>query len=494
MSKKMMTMDGNQAAAHVAYAFTEVAGIFPITPSSPMAEHVDAWAAKGMKNIFGETVKVSELQSEGGAAGAVHGSLAAGALTTTFTASQGLLLMIPNMYKIAGELLPGVFHVSARTLAAHALSIFGDHGDVMACRQTGFAMLATGSVQEVMDLGGVAHLAAIKSKVPFMHFFDGFRTSHEVSKVEVMDYDVYKKLLDWDAVQAFRDHALNPEHPVTRGTAQNGDIYFQAREACNKFYDAVPAIVEDYMAKISEETGREYHLFNYYGPEDAEDVIVAMGSVTDTIEETIDYLVAKGEKLGVIKVHLFRPFAPEYLLKVMPASVKRLCVLDRTKEPGALGDPLYQDICTVYFGKKDAPSIIAGRYGLSSKDTTPAQIVAVYDNMRAAEPKDKFTIGIVDDVTFTNLEIGENINTVHEGTTACKFWGLGSDGTVGANKNAIKIIGDHTDLYVQGYFDYDSKKSGGITCSHLRFGKKPIKSPYLVSNSDFISCSTESYV
>lgn len=494
MSKKMMTMDGNQAAAHVAYAFTEVAGIFPITPSSPMAEHVDAWAAKGMKNIFGETVKVSELQSEGGAAGAVHGSLAAGALTTTFTASQGLLLMIPNMYKIAGELLPGVFHVSARTLAAHALSIFGDHGDVMACRQTGFAMLATGSVQEVMDLGGVAHLAAIKSKVPFMHFFDGFRTSHEVSKVEVMDYDVYKKLLDWDAVQAFRDHALNPEHPVTRGTAQNGDIYFQAREACNKFYDAVPAIVEDYMAKISEETGREYHLFNYYGPEDAEDVIVAMGSVTDTIEETIDYLAAKGEKLGVIKVHLFRPFAPEYLLKVMPASVKRLCVLDRTKEPGALGDPLYQDICTVYFGQKDAPSIIAGRYGLSSKDTTPAQIVAVYDNMRAAEPKDKFTIGIVDDVTFTNLEIGENINTVSEGTTACKFWGLGSDGTVGANKNAIKIIGDHTDLYAQGYFDYDSKKSGGITCSHLRFGKKPIKSPYLVSNSDFISCSTESYV
>ena len=494
MSKTMMTMDGNQAAAHVAYAFTEVAGIFPITPSSPMAEHVDAWAAQGRKNIFGETVKVSEMESEGGAAGTVHGSLAAGALTTTFTASQGLLLMIPNMYKIAGELLPGVFHVSARTLATHALSIFGDHMDVMACRQTGFAMLATGSVQEVMDLGGVAHLAAIKSRVPFLHFFDGFRTSHEVSKVEVMDYDNFKKLVDWDAIQAFRSHALNPEHPVTRGTAQNGDIYFQAREACNKFYDAVPEIVEDYMAQISEITGREYHLFNYYGAEDAEDVIVAMGSVTDTIEETIDYLAERGEKLGVIKVHLFRPFAPEYLLKVMPKTVKRICVLDRTKEPGALGDPLYQDICTVYVGKADAPTIIAGRYGLSSKDTTPGQIKAVYDNMRSDNPKDKFTIGIEDDVTFTSLKVEEEINTIPEGTTSCKFWGLGSDGTVGANKNSIKIIGDHTDLYAQGYFDYDSKKSGGITCSHLRFGKQPIKSPYLVSNADFISCSTESYV
>lgn len=494
MSKTMMTMDGNQAAAHVAYAFTEVAGIFPITPSSPMAEHVDAWAAQGRKNIFGETVKVSEMESEGGAAGTVHGSLAAGALTTTFTASQGLLLMIPNMYKIAGELLPGVFHVSARTLAAHALSIFGDHGDVMACRQTGFAMLATGSVQEVMDLGGVAHLAAIKSRVPFLHFFDGFRTSHEIQKVEMMDYEVFKDLVDWDAIQAFRNNALNPEHPVIRGTAQNGDIYFQAREACNKFYEAVPEIVEDYMAKISEVTGREYHLFNYYGPEDAEDVIVAMGSVTDTIEETIDYLAERGEKLGVIKVHLFRPFAPEYLFKVMPKTVKRICVLDRTKEPGALGDPLYQDICTAYVGKENVPTIIAGRYGLSSKDTTPGQIKAVFDNMRSEQPKDKFTIGIVDDVTFTNLEVKENINTVPEGTTSCKFWGLGSDGTVGANKNAIKIIGDHTDLYAQGYFDYDSKKSGGITCSHLRFGKKPIKSPYLVSNSDFVSCSTESYV
>lgn len=494
MSKTMMTMDGNQAAAHVAYAFTEVAGIFPITPSSPMAEHVDAWAAQGRKNIFGETVKVSEMESEGGAAGTVHGSLAAGALTTTFTASQGLLLMIPNMYKIAGELLPGVFHVSARTLAAHALSIFGDHGDVMACRQTGFAMLATGSVQEVMDLGGVAHLAAIKSRVPFLHFFDGFRTSHEIQKVEMMDYEVFKDLVDWDAIQTFRNNALNPEHPVIRGTAQNGDIYFQAREACNKFYEAVPEIVEDYMAKISEVTGREYHLFNYYGPEDAEDVIVAMGSVTDTIEETIDYLAERGEKLGVIKVHLFRPFAPEYLFKVMPKTVKRICVLDRTKEPGALGDPLYQDICTAYVGKENVPTIIAGRYGLSSKDTTPGQIKAVFDNMRSEQPKDKFTIGIVDDVTFTNLEVKENINTVPEGTTSCKFWGLGSDGTVGANKNAIKIIGDHTDLYAQGYFDYDSKKSGGITCSHLRFGKKPIKSPYLVSNSDFVSCSTESYV
>lgn len=494
MSKKMMTMDGNQAAAHVAYAFTEVAGIFPITPSSPMAEHVDAWAAKGMKNIFGETVKVSEMESEGGAAGTVHGSLAAGALTTTFTASQGLLLMIPNMYKIAGELLPGVFHVSARTLAAHALCIFGDQGDVMACRQTGFAMLATGSVQEVMDIGGIAHLAAIKSRVPFLHFFDGFRTSHEIQKVEVMDYDVYKKLVDWDAVQAFRDHALNPEHPVTRGTAQNGDIYFQAREACNRFYDAVPEIVEDYMGKISKETGREYHLFNYYGDPEAEDVIVAMGSITDTIEETIDYLAGKGEKLGVIKVHLFRPFSKEFFLKMMPKSVKRICVLDRTKEPGALGEPLYQDICTVYSGVESAPSIIGGIYGLGSKDTTSSDIKAVFDNMRSAQPKDQFTIAIVDDLTHKSLDVKEEIDTIPEGTKGCKFWGLGSDGTVGANKSAIKIIGDNTDLYAQGYFDYDSKKSGGITCSHLRFGKKPIKSPYLINQADFISCSTESYV
>ena len=494
MSKTMMTMDGNQAAAHVSYAFTEVAGIFPITPSSPMAEHVDSWSAQGRKNIFGETVKVSEMQSEGGAAGTVHGSLAAGALTTTYTASQGLLLMIPNMYKIAGELLPGVFHVTARTLAAHALSIFGDHGDVMACRQTGFAMLATSSVQEVMDLGGVAHLAAIKSRVPFLHFFDGFRTSHEIQKVEVMDYDVFKKLVDWDAIQAFRDHALNPEHPVTRGTAQNGDIYFQAREACNKFYEAVPAIVEDYMDKISAETGRSYHLFDYYGDPDAENIIVAMGSVTDCIEETIDYLAKQGEKVGVIKVRLFRPFSKEHFFKALPKNVKRIAVLDRTKEPGALGEPLYQDICTVFFGQENAPKIIGGRYGLSSKDTTPGQIKAVFDNLKAAEPKDKFTIGIVDDVTYTNLEVTDNINTIPEGTKGCKFWGLGSDGTVGANKNSIKIIGDHTDLYAQGYFDYDSKKSGGITVSHLRFGKQPIKSPYLIVNSDFISCSTQAYV
>ena len=419
MSKTMMTMDGNQAAAHVAYAFTEVAGIFPITPSSPMAEHVDAWSAQGRKNIFGETVKVSEMQSEGGAAGTVHGSLAAGALTTTFTASQGLLLMIPNMYKIAGELLPGVFHVSARTLAAHALSIFGDHGDVMACRQTGFAMLATGSVQEVMDLGGVAHLAAIKSRIPFLHFFDGFRTSHEVQKVEVMDYEAYKKMVDWDAIQAFRDHALNPEHPVTRGTAQNGDVFFQAREACNKFYDAVPDIVAEYMDKVSAETGREYHPFNYYGDPDAENIIVAMGSVTDCIEETIDYMAAQGEKVGVLKVHLFRPFSEKYFFEALPKNVKRICVLDRTKEPGALGDPLYQDVCTIFYGKENAPLIIAGRYGLSSKDTTPGQIKAVYDNLKLDTPKDKFTIGIVDDVTFTNLEVTDNIHTVPEGTKGC---------------------------------------------------------------------------
>ena len=494
MSKQMMTMDGNQAAAHVAYAFTEVAGIFPITPSSPMAEHVDAWAAKGRKNIFGETVKVSEMESEGGAAGTVHGSLAAGALTTTFTASQGLLLMIPNMYKIAGELLPGVFHVSARTLATQALCIFGDQGDVMACRQTGFALLASGSVQEVMDIGGVAHLAAIKSRVPFLHFFDGFRTSHEIQKVEVMDYETYKELIDWDAVQAFRDNALNPEHPVTRGTAQNGDIFFQAREACNPFYDAVPEIVEDYLGKISKVTGREYHLFNYYGDPQAEDIIIAMGSITDTIEETVDYLAAKGERVGVVKVHLYRPFSVDFLLKTIPDSVKRITVLDRTKEPGAIGQPLFMDVCTAFFGAGKAPKVLGGIYGLGSKDTTSSDIKAVFDNMKAAEPKDQFTISIVDDVTFRSLDVEEEIDTIPEGTKGCKFWGLGSDGTVGANKNAIKIIGDHTDLYAQGYFDYDSKKSGGITCSHLRFGKKPIKSPYLVNAADFISCSTESYV
>lgn len=494
MPKKMMTMDGNTAAAHVAYAFTEVAAIFPITPSSPMAEYADVWASQGRKNIFGETVKVSEMQSEGGAAGAVHGSLAAGALTTTFTASQGLLLMIPNMYKIAGELLPGVFHVTARTLAAQALSIFGDHSDVMACRQTGFALLASGSVQEVMDLAAIAHLAAIKSRVPFMHFFDGFRTSHEIQKIEVIDYDVFKKLADFEAIQEFRNRALNPEHPVTRGTAQNPDIFFQAREACNPFYDNIPAIVADYMEKISAETGREYHLFDYYGADDAENIIVAMGSVTDTIEETIDYLLKQGEKIGLIKVRLFRPFAPEYLLKVLPKTVKKIAVLDRTKEPGSLGEPLYQDICTVFYGKEFQPLIVGGRYGLSSKDTTPTQIKAVYDNLKLAQPKDKFTVGIVDDVTNTNLQLPESIFTVPAGTKGCKFWGLGSDGTVGANKSAIKIIGDHTDLYAQGYFSYDSKKSGGVTVSHLRFGKQPIKSTYLIVNSDFVSCSTQAYV
>lgn len=494
MSKQMMTMDGNQAAAHVAYAFTEVAGIFPITPSSPMAEHVDAWSAAGRKNIFDETVKVSELESEGGAAGTVHGSLQAGALTTTFTASQGLLLMIPNMYKIAGELLPGVFHVSARTLAAQSLCIFGDQGDVMACRQTGFALLASGSVQEVMDIGGVAHLAAIKSRIPFLHFFDGFRTSHEIQKVEVMDYDFFKDNVDWDAIQAFRDRALNPEHPVTRGTAQNGDIFFQSREASNSFYDAVPEIVEDYLQKISEYTGREYHLFNYYGSPDADRITIAMGSITDTIEETIDYLMAKGEKVGVVKVHLYRPFAKDYLLKMIPKTVKTITVMDRTKEPGALGNPLYEDVVTSFYAEKEQPKILGCIYGLGSKDTTSSDVKAVYDNMNEAEPMDQFTLAIVDDLTYRSLETKEEINTIPEGTTSCKFWGLGSDGTVGANKSAIKIIGDNTDLYAQGYFDYDSKKSGGITCSHLRFGKKPIKSPYLINQADFISCSTESYV
>ena len=494
MSKQMMTMDGNQAAAHVAYAFTEVAGIFPITPSSPMAEYCDAWSAQGRKNIFGQTVRVAEMQSEGGAAGAVHGSLAGGALTTTFTASQGLLLMIPNMYKMAGELLPGVFHVSARTLATHALSIFGDHGDVMACRQTGFAMLASGSVQEVIDLAGIAHLASIKSRIPFLHFFDGFRTSHEIQKVELIDYDFYKEIVDWDAIQAFRNNSLNPEHPVTRGTAQNGDVFFQAREASNRFYEAVPDIVADYMEKISLETGRTYHLFDYYGCPDAENIIVAMGSITDTCEETINYLKEKGEKVGIVKVHLFRPFSVSHFLDAIPATVKKIAVLDRTKEPGALGDPLYQDICTVFYRKPNAPLVIGGRYGLSSKDTTPAQVKAVFDNLKLDEPKDKFTIGIIDDVTFTNLEVKEDIDTGLQGTTSCKFWGLGSDGTVGANKDAIKIIGDNTDLYAQAYFDYDSKKSGGITCSHLRFGKDPIKSPYLINQADFISCSTEAYV
>ncbi len=494
MAKKMKTMDGNAAAAHVAYAFTDVAAIYPITPSSTMAENVDEWSAYGLKNIFGQQVKVVELQSEGGAAGAVHGSLAAGALTTTFTASQGLLLMIPNMYKIAGELLPGVFHVSARALASHALSIFGDHQDVMATRQTGFAMLASGSVQEIMDLGGIAHLAAIKSRVPFVHFFDGFRTSSEVQKVEVMEYADLERLLDKEALNEFRNNALNPEHPVTRGTAQNPDIYFQAREACNPYYDEVPGIVADYMAEISKVTGRDYKPFNYYGSPDAENIIIAMGSVTDVIEETIDYLIAKGEKVGVVKVHLYRPFSAKYFFDVMPKTVKRIAVLDRTKEPGAIGEPLYLDIRSMFYNKENAPMIVGGRFGLGSKDTTPAQIKAVYDNLKSNNPRDGFTMGIVDDVTNLSLEVKENINAAPEGTIRCKFWGLGSDGTVGANKSAIKIIGDKTNLYAQGYFSYDSKKSGGVTISHLRFGKQPIKSPYLIDVADFIACHNQAYV
>jgi len=494
MSKNMRTMDGNEAAAYISYAFTEVAAIYPITPSSDMAEHVDIWSANGKKNIFGQTVRVSEMQSEAGAAGAVHGSLAAGALTTTYTASQGLLLMIPNMYKIAGELLPGVFHVSARAIAGHALSIFGDHSDVMSTRQTGCAMLASGSVQEVMDLSGVAHLTAIKGRVPFVNFFDGFRTSHEMQKVEVMEYEDLAKLLDWDAVKAFKENALNPENPVLRGTAQNPDVFFQAKEASNSYYNAIPDMVADYMKEITKITGRDYKPFNYYGAEDAEHIIVAMGSVTDTIEETIDYLLAKGEKVGVLKVHLYRPFSEKYFFDVLPKTVKKIAVLDRTKEPGALGEPLYQDIRTIFFDKENAPLIVGGRYGLGSKDTTPTQILAVYNNLKADEPKNGFTIGIVDDVTNTSLELTENISVATPGTIRCKFWGLGSDGTVGANKEAIKIIGDNTDMYAQAYFSYDSKKSGGVTISHLRFGKKPIKSPYLIDEADFVACHNQAYV
>lgn len=494
MAKVMKTMDGNTAAAYVSYAFTEVAGIFPITPSSPMAELSDEWAANGKKNIFGQTVKVTELQSEAGASGAVHGSLAAGALTTTYTASQGLLLMIPNMYKIAGELLPCVFHVTARALAGHALSIFGDHSDVMATRQTGFALLASSSVQEVMDLGGVAHLSSIKSRVPFLHFFDGFRTSHEIQKIETIDYDDLAKLVDYDAVKAFRDRALNPEHPVTKGTAQNPDIFFQAKEASNRFYDAVPDIVNNYMKEITKITGRDYKPFNYYGAADAEHVIVAMGSVTETIEEVIDYLVAKGEKVGLLIVHLYRPFSAKYFFDVMPSTVKKIAILDRTKEPGAIGEPLYLDVKSLYYDLDTKPVIVGGRYGLGSKDTTPAQIFAVYENLKQDKPKNQFTLGINDDVTYTSLPTKEAVNVSAEGTVRCKFWGLGSDGTVGANKSAIKIIGDYTNLYAQGYFSYDSKKSGGITVSHLRFGKKPIRSTYLIDESDFASCSQQSYV
>lgn len=491
---KMKTMDGNTAAAYASYAFTDVTAIYPITPSSPMAESVDQWSAQGKKNLFGQTVKVMELQSEAGASASVHGALQGGALTTTYTASQGLLLMIPNMYKIAGELLPSVFHVSARALASHALSIFGDHQDVMAARQTGFAFLASNSVQEAMDLAAVAHLAALKGKVPFVHFFDGFRTSHEIQKIELLDYEDLRGLVDMDAVKAFRDNALNPEHPVTRGTAQNPDIFFQAREASNKFYNALPAIVEEYMGEISKITGRDYQLFNYYGAKDADRVIIAMGSACDTIEETIDYLNAKGEKVGLVKVHLYRPFSIEHLIKAVPSTAKKVAVLDRTKEPGALGEPLYLDVKSAFYDVENKPVIVGGRYGLGSKDTTPGQIVAVYENLKAAEPKNNFTLGINDDVTNTSLETVKGVDVVPAGTTACKFWGLGSDGTVGANKSAIKIIGDHTDMYAQGYFAYDSKKSGGITMSHLRFGKTAIKSPYLIEEPNFIACHNQSYV
>ncbi len=492
--RKMKTMDGNTAAAYISYAFTDVAAIFPITPSSPMAEWVDENSARGLKNIFGQPVKVMEMQSEAGAAGAVHGSLQAGALTTTYTASQGLLLMIPNMYKIAGELLPSVFHVSARALATSALNIFGDHQDVMAARQTGFAMLAEGSVQEVMDLSAVAHLAALKARIPFVNFFDGFRTSHEIQKVELLQYDELKELVDMEAVEEFRRRALNPNKPVTRGTAQNPDIYFQEREAVNKFYDAVPEIVESYMKEITKLTGREYNCFDYYGAADAERVIVAMGSVTDLIEETVDYLNAKGEKVGLIKVRLFRPFSNERLIKVMPKTVKKVAVLDRTKEPGAAGEPLYLEVKNAFYGLENAPVIVGGRFGLGSKDTVPADIVAVYENLNKEDAKNGFTLSIVDDVTNTSLEPVGDIDTTPEGTKACKFWGLGSDGTVGANKSAIKIIGDHTDMYAQGYFAYDSKKSGGVTISHLRFGKQPIKSPYLINKADFVACHNQSYV
>ncbi|SDG77411.1 pyruvate:ferredoxin (flavodoxin) oxidoreductase [Desulfosporosinus hippei] len=491
---KMKTMDGNEAAAHASYAFTEVATIFPITPSSTMAELVDEWAAHGRKNIFGQTVKVVEMQSEAGAAGAVHGSLQAGALTTTYTASQGLLLMIPNMYKIAGELLPCVFHVSARALATHALSIFGDHQDVMSVRATGFAELSSHNVQEALDLGFIAHLATVKSRVPFLHFFDGFRTSHEIQKIEVPEYEEVGQLLDMDEVQAFRDRSLNPERPVLRGTAQNPDIYFQGREASNRFYDAIPDIVEHYMQEYKKLTGREYHPFQYYGADDAEYVIVAMGSICDTIEETIDYLMAKGEKVGVVKVHLYRPFSSEYFFKALPKTVKKIAVLDRTKEPGSLGEPLYLDVNELFYTSDLKPVIVGGRYGLGSKDTTPSQVLAVYKNLKSEQPKNGFTIGIIDDVTNTSLPEDEIIDTAPEGTISCKFWGLGADGTVGANKQAIKIIGDHTKLYAQAYFQYDSKKSGGITVSHLRFGKKQIKSPYYVTGTNYIACHNQTYV
>ncbi|HHW47228.1 MAG TPA: pyruvate:ferredoxin (flavodoxin) oxidoreductase [Clostridiaceae bacterium] len=491
---RIETMDGNQAAAYASYALTEVATIFPITPSSPMAEGVDEWSSHGMKNIFGQPVKVVEMQSEAGAAGAMHGSLAAGALTTTYTASQGLLLMIPNIYKMAGELLPGVFHVSARAIATHALSIFGDHQDVMACRQTGAALLASSNVQEVMDLGFISHLSAIKSRIPFIHFFDGFRTSHEYQKINVIEYDEIADIVDYEAIKAFRDNALNPEHPVIRGTAQNPDIYFQGREASNKFYEKVPEIVEYYMGEIKRITGREYHLFDYHGAKDAKYVIVAMGSVCDTVDEVVDYLNKWGEKVGAVRVHLYRPFSSKHLLDVIPPTVEKIAVLDRTKEPGSAGEPLYLDVVRAFYGSGRTPVIVGGRYGLGSKDTRPSQILAVFNNLKKDEPKNNFTIGIVDDVTNTSLPEEKDIDTAPEGTISCKFWGLGSDGTVGANKTAVKIIGDNTELYAQAYFSYDSKKSGGTTISHLRFGKNPIRSPYLVYSSDYIACHNKSFI
>jgi len=495
LARKFKTMDGNTAAAHVSYAFTEVAGIYPITPSSPMADYVDQWSAAGRKNIFGDTVKVVEMQSEAGAAGTVHGSLAAGALTTTYTASQGLLLMIPNMYKIAGELLPSVFHVSARTVATQALNIFGDHSDVYACRQTGFAMLAETNVQEVMDLGAVAHLASIEGRVPFINFFDGFRTSHEIQKIAIWDYEDLKEMTNMEAVAEFRKHSLNPERPAMRGSHENDDIFFQHREACNKYYNALPAVVEKYMAKVNEKLGTNYQLFNYYGAADADRIIVAMGSVNDVIEEVIDYLNANGEKVGLVKVRLFRPFAADKLLAAIPATAKKIAVLDRTKEPGSQGEPLYQDVVMALAkaGINDV-TVIGGRYGLGSKDTTPASFFAVYEELTKAAPKHEFTLGIVDDVTNLSLDEKVSPNTAAEGTIECKFWGLGGDGTVGANKNSIKIIGDHTDKYVQAYFQYDSKKTGGVTVSHLRFGDKPIKSPYYINKADFVACHNPSYI
>ena len=496
MARKFKSMDGNNAAAWVSYAFTEVAGIYPITPSSPMADYVDQWAAKGQKNIFGTPVKVVEMESEAGAAGTVHGSLGTGALTTTYTASQGLLLMIPNMYKIAGEQLPGVFHVSARTVASHALNIFGDHSDVMACRQTGFAMLAETNVQEVMDLGAVAHLAAIKGHTPFLNFFDGFRTSHEIQKVAIWDYEDLKDMVDMDAVQAFRDHALNPEHPSARGSHENGDIFFQHREACNSTYDALPAVVEDYMNQVNEKLGTNYHLFDYYGAPDADRVVVCMGSFCDVLEEVIDYLNAQGEKVGLVKVRLYRPWSVEHFIAALPKTVKSVAVMDRTKEPGSIGEPLYQDVVTSLFeAGVDGVKVIGGRYGLGSKDTPPASAFAIYDELKKDEPKREFVVGIVDDVT--NLSLDEDAdapNTADPSTIECKFWGIGGDGTVGANKNSIKIIGDHTDKYVQAYFQYDSKKTGGVTVSHLRFGDSPIRSPYYVNKADFVACHNPSYI